>query len=134
MNLRNRFKIMLYQTLTLISPKLNSKVVFKNTFKSKLNLKAPLTFNEKLMYLKLYDYPNNELVIKCSDKLLVRDYVKQKGYENILNSVLEVYDSASSIDWESLPDQFALKWNFGAGYNIICDDKSKIIKQETISK
>lgn len=61
-----------------------------------------------------------------ADKYAVRDYVKQKGLSNILTEELGVYSSADEIDFDLLPGKFALKANFGAGFNIICTDKSKL--------
>jgi hypothetical protein len=74
------------------------------------------------------------LVIKCADKYRVRDYVKQCGCGSILNELIGVYDSPKEIPWEELPNQFALKWNFGAGMNIICTDKSKMKKDDVIQQ
>ena len=67
------------RNLTKFSPTLSSKVIYRIHTKKKLNLKNPVLFNEKLMYLKLNDYRNNELVSNCSDKIKVRDYVKKNG-------------------------------------------------------
>lgn len=60
-----------------------------------------------------------------ADKYKVRKYVTEKGYENTLIPLLNHYDSADDIIFDTLPEKFALKMNFGAGMNIICLDKSK---------
>lgn len=116
--------------LTCISPTLNSKVVYKKRCKQALNLENPVTFNEKIMWLKLNSYAHNPLVIQCADKYLVRQYVEKCGCSNILNTLLGVWDSPDQINWDELPDKFVLKWNFGSGYNLVCSDKSTFdIKQ-----
>ncbi|MFW6275333.1 MAG: ATP-grasp fold amidoligase family protein, partial [bacterium] len=58
---------------------------------------------------------------------LVRDYVKEKVGEQILNKVYGVYDNVKELekDWENLPDRFVLKATHGCGWNYICKDKSK---------
>lgn len=61
-----------------------------------------------------------------ADKYAVREYVTEKGLETILTPLIAVYESAEDIDFDKLPDRFALKANFGAGMNIICTDKSKL--------
>lgn len=61
-----------------------------------------------------------------ADKYAVRKYVKGKGLENILTPLIAVYESADDIDFDILPDRFALKANFGAGMNIICTDKTAL--------
>lgn len=58
-------------------------------------------------------------------------YVKEKGYKNILNDLYGVYDHASEIDFNQLPNQFVLKCNHGSGYNIICKDKNKLDIKKT---
>ena len=118
--------------LTFVSPTLSSKVIYRIHTHKKLDLKNPKLFNEKLMYLKLHDYKNNPLVIECSDKLKVRDYVTKCGLGHLLNKVYGVYDDARDIDFDSLPSKFALKCNHGCGFNIICTDKDKLDKEKTI--
>lgn len=109
-----------------ISPTLTSQIYYFSKFKKKINLKNPKTFNEKLMYLKLNEYENNELVTKCSDKYKVREYVKQCGLESTLNELIGIYNNADEIDFEKLPSKFVLKCNHASGFNIICEDKSKL--------
>ncbi len=122
----------LFQFATIISPELNTRLRYKSVFDKKINLRNPQTFNEKLLWLKLYNYASNPLVIKCVDKYEVRDYIQSCGYGELLNELLGVYDSPSEIVWKDLPNQFVLKWNFGAGMNIICRDKDAI--SETMVK
>lgn len=112
--------------LSTISPRLVSHLLYFKTFKQVLNLKNPKTFNEKLMWLKLNTYYNNPLVTQCADKYLVRQYVKDLGCGEILNDLIGVWDSEEEIQWDSLPNKFAIKCNHGCGYNIICNDKSKL--------
>ena len=49
-------------TLTRISPKLNTRVVYFVKFKKRINLKHPKTLDEKIQYLKFHDYYKNPLV------------------------------------------------------------------------
>lgn len=120
-----RRKIQVF-TYNITSPEFVSKLYFRILLKYKLNLKKPKTFNEKLQWLKLYEWPNNELAIKCSDKYRVREYIKEKNKEKYLNDLYGVWDNADDIDFSQLPQQFVLKCNHGCGYNIICDDVNKI--------
>ncbi len=119
-----------FSLLTLISPTLNSKFIYWRTFHRKLNLENPVTFNEKLMWLKLNKYMKDPLVIQCADKYGVRAYVEGCGGKEILNELIGVFDSVDDINWDSLPNQFVLKWNFGAGMNVICTDKQSMDKEE----
>ena len=63
---------------------------------------------------------------QCADKYRVRDYVDGCGCGGTLNRLLAVYDRPEDIDWDALPERFAVKWNFGCGYNLICTDKSAL--------
>lgn len=119
-------------TLTKISPVQSSKYLYKSSMGKKLNLKHPKTYNEKLMWLKLY--LRNPLKSVCADKYAVRDYIKERNEEECLNELYNVYNSVEDINWEELPEKFVLKVNNTCGANIICNDKQKISKEETLKK
>lgn len=99
-----------------------------------MDLKNPKTFNEKIQWLKLHDYPNNQLVINGADKYKVRDYVEKKGLGDILVPLLGHWDRPEDIDWEKLPDKFVLKCNHGCAYNILCNNKNAFDKDGAIKK
>lgn len=119
---------------TCISPTLNTKIQYRKVFRKELNLKNPQTLNEKILWLKLNTYNKNPLVIQCADKFEVRKYVADCGLEDILIPLIGAWDSPEQIPWEELPERFVLKWNFGAGMNIVCTDKLKMNKQDTIKQ
>ena len=89
-----------------------------------LNLANPTRFTEKLQWLKLFYRDDNIKV--TTDKYTVREYLKNKGYEHILNDLIGAYDTPDDIDFNSLPDKFVLKLSHGSGWNIICKDKSRL--------
>lgn len=122
MNISRLFK----QFLTVISPRLNTEIVYFFKFKKRINLNEPRTLDEKIQWLKLNAYNKNPLVTQCADKYAVRDYIKSCGCSEILNDLYGVYDSVDEIKWDELPDKFVIKWNFGCGQNLICFDKSKL--------
>ena len=61
-----------------------------------------------------------------ADKYAVREYVQAKGLGNTLIPLLGFWDNAEDFKdaWETLPQSFALKMNFGAGMNIVVRDKA----------
>lgn len=120
--------------LTQISPKINSTVNYIIARKKFPHLNDPKTLDEKLMWLKLYYYANDFSVKKCADKYEVRKYLSQNGYEGLLNDLLFAVDRVEEIPWDILPDQFAIKWSFGSGFNIICSDKKTFDKDKAIQK
>lgn len=63
-----------------------------------------------------------------ADKVLVRDYVKDCGLESILTNLYAVWDKATDICFDELPDAFMLKSNNGdgKGTNIAIFDKKRL--------
>lgn len=101
-------------------------------FRRKLNLEHPVRFTEKMQWYKL-NY-KNELMPQCSDKYLVRDYVKGKGLEHILNELYCVFESPEEIRLAELPDKFVMKLSNGSGTNLLCTDKSSLNEADVIKE
>ena len=95
----------------MLSEKMLAQIYGRVVLGKWLNLDKPQTFNEKISWLKLYHFPFNPLAIQCADKFAVRDYIRSKGFGNILVPHYGVWDSSDEIDWESLPDQFVLPYH-----------------------
>ncbi len=92
--------------------------------KRRLNLKTPVTFFEKLNWLRLHrDYQQYHTYV---DKYAVREYVKNKVGEKNLIEIYGVYERAEDIDFQKLPNQFVLKANHGSNMTYFCHDKSTI--------
>ena len=88
-----------------------------------LNLRNPTTFNEKTIWLKMFQRYENAHIL--ADKILVKELVKDTIGEEYLIPTIAVFDSVSQIDFDKLPLAFVLKANHGSGWNIICEDKKK---------
>lgn len=89
----------------------------------KLDLENPVTFNQKIQWLKVYD--STPLKTQLADKYLVRDFVREKIGEKYLIKLLGVWDNFDDIDIAALPDKFVLKANHGCQFNYIVPDKEK---------
>lgn len=113
-----------FNLLYKISPELDLKLLYKLKTGDKLNLKNPVTYNEKLQWIKLYD--KNELMTKCCDKYSVREYVESCGCGEILNDLLWEGLNPVDIPFENLPNQFVIKVTHGSTFNIICKDKKDL--------
>lgn len=98
----------------------------------KPDLDHPQTWNEKIQWLKLHYH--NPLLTKCADKYAVREYVKEKIGGQYLIPLLGVWDKPEDIDFDALPDAFALKVNWGSGQNIIVKDKNKFDRRRALAK
>ena len=100
----------------------------------KLHWKNPVRYTEKLQYLRYYVYPKNPLVSKCAGRVGVREYLKERGFDDLLINIYGVFDRFEDIDFDKLPNQFAMKCSHGCAMNFICYDKSKIDYQELKKK
>jgi hypothetical protein len=86
------------------------------------NLHCPKSFNEKVIYRKLYQPPPNAAIL--SDKLAVREFVRHTVGSRYLIPLLAVYQSADEIDFETLPEPFIIKATHGNGSNLKVVDRS----------
>jgi hypothetical protein len=91
----------------------------------KLNLKAPVNFNQKIQWLKIYY--KNPLYTKLADKYESREYVENKAGNKYLIPLLGggVFNKFDDIDFSILPKQFVLKCNHDSGSVIICKNKDE---------
>ncbi len=121
-----------FNILYKISPELDLKILFRLKLGYKLNLKNPKTYNEKIQWIKLND--KNPLMAKCCDKYAVRKYIEEKEYGNLLNRLIWQGFNPDEIPFDSLPNQFVLKVTHGSTFNIICTDKSRLDREDTIKK
>jgi len=115
-----------YYAISPLSPNAASRILYWRKFKRPLDLSAPKTLNEKIMWLKLNTYRHDPLVSQCADKWRVREYVEAAGWGRVLNQIYGVWDSVDRIPWDALPKSFVLKCNHGCGYNIICPQKEAL--------
>lgn len=113
-------------------PTLATRILYKKAIGETINLKNPLTLNEKMQWLKLNVYCKNDAVAKCADKYKVREYIAEKGCEEILNDLIGVWENVEDIAWDILPEKFVLKCTHGSGYNIICTDRKKFDKEKAM--
>lgn len=127
---KTRFAIL--RMLKFVPDKAMVKLQYRIKLKRKLNLKNPKRYTEKIQWYKLYY--RNPVMMECVDKYGVRNYVKRKGLEHILNGLYQVVDDPEQIQFEALPDQFVMKTTNGSGTNILVKDKKQLNISETKKK
>ena len=110
------------KTLQPIPDKLYLKCIFYLRMKKRLNLKNPMSFNEKIQWLKLYD--RKEIYHTIVDKCEVKKYVSQKIGEEYIIPTIGIWKSTNSIDINTLPASFVIKATHDSGGVYICKDKS----------
>lgn len=106
----------------LLSDETYLRLTYWIRFGEKLNLQHPVTFNQKLQWLKLHD--RNPNYVKMVDKVLAKEYVAGIIGNKYIIPTLGVYNSFDEIDFNVLPDKFVLKCNHDSGSVVICRDKS----------
>lgn len=97
-----------------------------------LDLENPITFNEKLQWLKLYN--RIPLYTRMVDKYEAKKYVASIIGEQYIIPTLAVYDSVEDIDFDSLPNQFVLKCTHDSGGIVICQNKTQLDRNEAKKK
>jgi len=98
------------------------KLKYRFLMGKKLNLTRPMTLNERINWLKLYN--RNPLYTTLVDKVAVKEYVKNKYGAKYIIPTIGVYSNTNEIDIAALPNQFVLKANHDSGTYLICQDKS----------
>lgn len=88
-----------------------------------LHLDHPVTYTEKLQYLRYHVFPKDPLVIRGADRVAVRQMLKEKKLTKYLIPTYGVYDRFDDIPWATLPKQFVLKCSHASGFNHIVYDK-----------
>lgn len=92
----------------------------------------PQTLNEKIQWLICYS--DTAEWTRLADKILVREYVKEKGLGNILIPLVGTWKDARDIDFEALPDKCVLKCNHDSGSVVIIDKSKGYNKEAVITK
>ncbi|MDA9557891.1 CapA family protein [Vibrio sp.] len=109
------------------------KLVFKRSLGYPLNMKTPKTLNEKLQWTKLNKV--DDLMVQCSDKVMVRNYVQLKIGNEYLIPLIKVFDDPNNIKFEDLPDfPFIIKSNHTSGTYQIIWNKNNVDINSLISK
>lgn len=122
--------IKLSQWLGTYHPKSLARIRYYARFHKPLHLKTPRTLNEKILFLSLKT--DTSLWTVCTDKYEVRDYIEQCGLDDILVKLYGVWENASDIDFNNLPNNFVLKATHGCGDVLIVEDKNKLNISEVI--
>lgn len=125
MNAKALYRLFLNISSKCVGVSLTKQLDAKIRFHRSINLKKPTTLADKLCYMELYT--QNALKDQCTDKFAVREYIVSKGLSEILVPLCAgPYSEIREINYDMLPNQFAMKAAHGCGMNLICDDKSKL--------
>jgi hypothetical protein len=109
-------------------PKKLANILYREKFEKEINWSNPKDLNEKINWIAFYTDTRNWT--RLADKYAVREYVKSKGYDNILTNLLGVWESPGALSFNKLPKEFILKCNHDAGTVFLIEDKAKINETE----
>ncbi len=96
----------------------------------KLNLRHPKTLNEKIQWLKIYD--DKPIKITLTDKVLAKNWVKEKIGGQYLKPVLWLGDKFDDIPFDELPDVFIIKCSHGCKWQAVIKDKNKFLENNKL--
>ena len=89
--------------LSLLPDRFYLDLQYYSAFRRLPNWRRPVSFNEKIQWLKLYDH--NPAYISLVDKYAVKKIVaKEIGEEHIIPT-LGVWDRVEDIEWGVLPEK-----------------------------
>lgn len=104
------------------------KLAYRVMMKKKLNLEMPITYNEKLQWLKLYDRrPEYTIMV---DKYEAKKYVAERIGKEYIIPTLGIWDHYDEIDFNELPEKFVLKCTHDSGGIVICKSKEGLNRRE----
>jgi len=105
--------------------------MFEARMNRKMDFDNPITYNEKLQWMKLNDH--NPIYTLMGDKYLVKSYVAKIIGEKYIIPTIGVWDNPNDINFSNLPNKFVLKCNHNSGIGMfICKDKKHINEKKVI--
>lgn len=100
-------------------------LMFRARMGYRLNFDYPVSFNEKMQWLKLYN--RHDYFTSLVDKYEVRGFIKETIGEQYLIPLVGYWDDVDKINFDALPKQFVLKCNHNSGTGMcICRDKNTL--------
>lgn len=127
MGIKRCFVFLFSRRVSILNDEQYNKILYYIVFGKIGDFHNPQTINEYIISMKLYS--NEEGYENYTDKYIVRSYVKEVIGDQYLNEILAVYDNPEDIEFEELPDSFALKATHGSGYNIVVSDKNSVDRE-----
>lgn len=99
--LKNRIKEYIFQALGRLWPQMQVSLRYRLTHGRWIDWKHPRDIDEKIQWLKFYG--DTSQWPRLADKYAVREYVKEKGLEDILVPLIGKWDKAEDIPWMRFP-------------------------------
>jgi len=130
--MKRKIKSITWKLIEYLPSKLEYLVLYLINKRKLPNLFNPRDYSEFIARDMLFNKNHKNAFL--ADKYKVREYVAQKGLQHILTELFGVWDDAKKIDFDLLPEKFALKLNHSCAMNIVCDEKKKLDTVEVIKQ
>lgn len=108
--------------LHIFPAKVYLKAAYFVSFNRRLNLEHPESFTEKLQWMKIYD--RNPLYTQISDKIRVKDYIRDIIGEEYIISSLGCWDKVEDVQLDKLPERFVIKCTHDCESTLFVDKKA----------
>ncbi len=114
-----------------VSDQTVAKKKYRRKMGQELQLDPPVTFNEKIQYLKLHDH--NPRYTELVDKLAAKRVVGERIGSEYIVPLLGQWSRAEDIDFDALPERFVLKCSHDQGSVIVVPDKSRLDRAAAVA-
>lgn len=131
MNLKQSIKWQVRKFLVDHYPKMIIDHEWPARYGHKIDWNNPRDINEKIQWLICYS--DTSEWTRLADKYRVREFVRERGLEHILTHLYGVWDDATKIDFDALPEKFVLKCNHDSASTIIVDKTKAFDKGQIVS-
>lgn len=122
-------KILMF-ILSLLPHDIAHEILYRIYSGKKLDLKNPITLNEKIQWLIVNEYGEREAFL--TDKYLVKKEIANLKLKdlNIPKTlyILKNKKDLKNINFDNLPNKFVIKCNHGSGNVFVCNGKSDFDK------
>lgn len=106
----------------IIPDKIILSLQYKKHFGEWIDFKKPLTFNEKIYWLKLFNRIPH--LTKLADKYEVKKIMSHVLGDKYIVPTYGIWNTFEEINFDVLPNEFVLKCTHDSGSVVICHDKS----------
>lgn len=106
-----------------IAPLTAARILYRIKLGRWPDIDNPKDLNEKILRLEFCT--DTAIWTRLADKFEVRRFVSERGLDRILVPLYGVWNNAAEIDFNTLPDSFALKSTNGYAQILLISDKSR---------
>jgi len=104
------------------------RCLYRFYLNGEIDLEKPVTFNEKLNWLKLHD--RREIYTKMVDKYAAKEFVGDIiGMEHIIPAI-GIWDDVDSIPFDTFPKKFVIKCTHDSGSVVVVNDRDKFDREK----